>query len=79
VAEEDLVEVDLEDAPLAEAALHADGQDGLAQLAVEGPLVAEEALGDLLGDRAAALDDGAGAEVGEDGARRGRASRGRRG
>ena len=68
-AEIDPVEVDGEDLLLAELGLEPDGVDQLLQLAAEGALVVEvEVLHQLLGDRAAALDDAAGAEVGQRGA-----------
>src|SRR5690606_28355904 len=65
VAEEDLVEVDLEDRRLAEPRLHPQRQDRLSDLSLERTLlIVEEALGDLLGDRRAALHDGARLKIG---------------
>jgi hypothetical protein len=68
VAEERLVQIDLEDALLRQARLDAHREDRLAQLAEQRLLVGEEALRDLLRDRAAALRDRARAQVRERGA-----------
>ena len=47
------------------------GEERLLHLALDGALVAQEqVLGELLGDRGAALDDAAGARIGHDGAER---------
>ncbi len=65
MAEEDLVEVDLEDRMLVEVALDPQRQQRFTEFAVERAIVGEKAFGDLLGDRAATLDDRAGANIGE--------------
>ena len=68
-AEIDAVEIELEDLLLAEARLEPDREDDLLDLPLEGPLGREEeVLGKLLGQRRAALDDAAGAEIGDHGA-----------
>ena len=63
-AEEDLVDVELEDAVLRIGLLDAEGEDHLADLAVDG-LVGrqQEVLGDLLGDRRGAHRPPAGAHI----------------
>ena len=67
-AEEDLVQIELEDAVLRERRLHAQRGQGLADLALDRLLVGEEeVLGDLLGDGRGALL-AAGAEIGQRGA-----------
>ncbi len=68
-AEIDAVEVDFEDLVLAEFVLEPQRQQCLLDLAREGALGGkEQVLGELLGDRAAALDDMAGAQIAESGA-----------
>ncbi len=63
-AEIDFVEVELEDLVLAERALHPEGQDRLAHLALDGHILGEqEILRDLLGDRRSALGTAAAADV----------------
>ena len=70
-AEIDAVEIDLEDLVLAEAVLEPQRQQGFLDLAGEAALGRQkQVLGELLGDRAAALDDMAGGEIGESGPRR---------
>ena len=65
------VEVELEDLVLGEARFEPQGEERLLDLALDGALVAQEqVLGELLGDRGAALDDAAGARIGHDGAER---------
>ncbi len=60
----DVVEVEGEDLLLGPALVHGRGELGLADLAREGAVVGDvEVLDHLLGDRRAALDDLAGAEV----------------
>ena len=62
-AEIDPVEIDFEDLVLGEAVLEPQRQQGFADLAAEAPFRRQEqVLGELLGDRAAALDDMAGAQ-----------------
>ena len=64
VAQKDLVEIDLEDRRLAQLGLHAHRQDRFANFAFDRALlILQEALGDLLCDRRAALHDGARADV----------------
>ena len=69
-AEEDLVEIELEDLVLGEGRFHPQRDQRLADLALVAALVAdEEVLGDLLRDRRGALLAGtAGAEIDHDGA-----------
>ena len=68
-AEIDPVQIDFEDLVLGEAALEPQRQQRLADLAREAALRGQEQdLGELLGDRAAALDDMAGAQIGDRGA-----------
>ena len=68
-AEIDPVEVDFEDLVLAEAMLEPQRQQSLADFAGEVALGRQEQdLGELLGDRAAALHDMAGAQIGDGGA-----------
>ena len=63
------VEIELENLVLGEPALEPQGEEGLLHLALDGALVAQEqVLGELLGDRGAALDDAAGLRIGEHGA-----------
>jgi len=65
----DTIEVDLEDLVLGEAVLQPERQQRLPNLAGEAALRCQkQVLGQLLGDRAAALDDTAGAEIGDRGA-----------
>ena len=69
LAEEDLVDVELEDLVLGQVGLDLPGEQDLAELAGDRLLAGqEEVAGDLHGDRAGALL-GAGREVGERGAR----------
>ena len=69
VAEVDLVEVGLEDLVLGEVDLDDDGVRHLGDLAREGTVVGEEGVArELLGDRASAFGDAAGADVGDEGA-----------
>ena len=69
-AEIDPVEIDLEQPVLAEMMLEPEGQQRLLPLAPQGAVGRQEdVLGELLGDGRAALDDMAGAQIGEDGAR----------
>ena len=69
-AQIDPVEIDREDLRLGEPVLQPQRQQQLLDLAFEGaPGRQEQVLRHLLGDGAAALDDGAGAQVGESGAR----------
>jgi len=63
MAQEDLVQVHREDGFFAVAGLEAARDDGFFGLAGEGLLAAEELLGDLLGDRRAALGEVAGDDV----------------
>ncbi len=68
-AEINPVQIDLEDLILGEAVFEPQRQQGLADLAREAALGRQEqVLGELLGDRAAALDDMAGGEIGDRGA-----------
>ena len=68
-AEIDPVQIDLEDLVLGEAVLEPQRQQGLADLARKAPLGRQEQVfGELLGDRAAALDEMPGGEIGERGA-----------
>ena len=63
------VEIELEDFVLAEARLKPERQIGFLDLAVEGALgIEKDVLGELLGQRAAALDHHVGAGVGDHGA-----------
>ncbi len=65
------VEIELEDLVLRQVGLQPYRQVGLLHLALDGPLVAEkQVLGELLGDRGAALDHAAGPRIGGDGAQR---------
>ncbi len=69
-AEIDAIQVELEDLVLGVFVLEPERQQRLLNLPGEGALVGEEeVLRELLGDGAAALDDVAGAEIGEGGAR----------
>jgi hypothetical protein len=64
------VEIELEDLVLGQAPFQPDREEGLVDLALDGALVAQEqVLGELLGDRGAALADAAGLGVGDEGAR----------
>src|SRR5439155_6301344 len=66
LAEVDLVEISLEDRPLVIAQLEDQRDGGLAKLAEGSPSGGEEeVLGQLLGQGAAALHHGAGAQVGD--------------
>ena len=68
-AEIDAVEIDFEDLVLGEAALEPQREKGLAELAGEAALRCQKKdFRELLGDRAAALDDPAGAQIGHRGA-----------
>src|SRR5439155_6199099 len=68
-AEIDAVEIDFEDLVLGEAALEPQREKGLAELAGEAALRRQkEDFRELLGDRAAALDDPASAQIGHRGA-----------
>ncbi len=69
-AEIDPVEVDFEELVLGEAVLEPQRQQRFADLAGDVPLRRQEHdLGELLGDRAAALDDLPGAQIDQRGAR----------
>ncbi len=64
------VEIELEDLVLGQAPFQPDREEGLVDLALDGALVAQEqVLGELLGDRGAALADAAGLGVGDERAR----------
>ena len=64
------VEIELQDLVLGQARLQPDREEGLVDLALDGALVAQEqVLGELLGDRGAALADAAGLGVGDERAR----------
>ena len=79
-AEIDAVEVELEDLVLGKAELQPEREDHLLHLALEGALRREEqVLGELLGQRRAALHHAAGGEVDDRGAGRGRSGRCRNG
>ncbi len=65
------VEIELQDLVLGEPGLEPDRQKRLVDLALDGALIAQEqVLGELLGDRGAALPHPAGLRVGDEGARR---------
>ncbi len=67
------VEIELEDFVLGQAGFQPDGEEGFVDLALDGALVGQEqVLGELLGDRGAALAHPAGLRVGNQ--RAGRAS-----
>ena len=69
MAQVDLIEVEVEDFVFFEGLVDLVGQQGLFDLALVAALRGQqEALGHLLGDGAAALDDGAGLQVFEEGA-----------
>ena len=64
------VEIEFQDLILGEAGLQPDREEGLVDLALDGALVAQEqVLGELLGDRGAALADAARLRVGDEGTR----------
>ncbi|MEY9576795.1 hypothetical protein ABIE88_004371 [Bradyrhizobium diazoefficiens] len=64
------VEIELEDLVLGQAPFQPDREEGFVDLALDGALVAQEqVLGELLGDRGAALADAAGLGVGDERAR----------
>ncbi|MGY3422555.1 hypothetical protein ACVWZW_003030 [Bradyrhizobium sp. F1.13.4] len=64
------VEIQLEDFVLGQAPFQPDREEGFVDLALDGALVAQEqVLGELLGDRGAALADAAGLGVGDERAR----------
>ena len=68
-AEIGAVEIELEDLVLRQPHLQPQRQERLLDLALDGALVRQEqVLGELLGDRGAALHDAAGARIGEHGA-----------
>ncbi|MFK4497445.1 hypothetical protein ABIF86_001736 [Bradyrhizobium japonicum] len=64
------VEIQLENLVLGQAPFQPDREEGFVDLALDGALVAQEqVLGELLGDRGAALADAAGLGVGDESAR----------